>query len=189
MPVISVVLIEGYPAEVRQRLCEKLTDATMAVIAAPVEGVTVYINEVAPAGYMRGRAAKTPGIAPRPAAEVCLDFLSAVGTRDFTTAQGMIAPGFEMVFPGNARFSAFSELADWAGTRYRRIEKRIERVEEAALAGRVSVYVSGTLSGEWLDGTAFDSIRFIDRFELRGETILNHQVWNDLDGVMAARVA
>ncbi len=44
MPVITVTLIEGYDAATRRRLGERLTDAAMATIAAPVEGVTVIIN-------------------------------------------------------------------------------------------------------------------------------------------------
>lgn len=75
MPVVQVTLIEGYSEDARRQLCERLTDATMAVIEAPADAVTVFINEVAPAGYMRGRTGKTPGRAHRPAADVALEFL------------------------------------------------------------------------------------------------------------------
>ena len=37
----------------------------------------------------------------------------------------------------------------------------------------------GTLHGRWLDGSAFDGIRFIDRFEIRGGRIVRQDVWND----------
>ncbi len=43
-----------------------------------------------------------------------------------------------------------------------------------------SVYCFGTLGGEWPDGTAFDGIRFIDRFELQGGLITRQDVWNDM---------
>ena len=180
MPVIAVTLIEGYPADVRQRLCERLTDAAMAVIAAPAEGVTVFINEVAPASYMRGRTAKTPGAAPRPPADICLDFLDRIGARDMEAAQAMVSDGFTMTFPGGARFTRLEDLADWAAGRYRHIEKTILRVEECPLGATVSVYVSGTLSGMWPDGAPFSGIRFIDRFDVAAGQITQQDVWNDL---------
>ncbi len=180
MPVITVTLIEGYDAATRRRLGERLTDAAMATIAAPAEGVTVIINEVAPASYMRGRTAKTPGPAPAPPAEVCLAFLDAVGRRDLDAAAAMTGEDFTMTFPGGARFTEFRQLLDWAAPRYRRIAKTIERVEEAPLGARVAVYVSGTLSGEWPGGAAFAGIRFIDRFEVERGLIRCQEVWNDL---------
>ncbi len=180
MPVITVTLIEGYDAATRRRLSERLTDAVMASIAAPVEGVTVIINEVAPEGYMRGRTAKTPGPAPAPPAEICLAFLDAVGKRDLDAAATLTGETFTMAFPGGAVFTEFHELLDWAAPRYRRIAKTVERVDEAPLGTRVAVYVSGTLSGEWPDGAAFAGIRFIDRFEVEHGFIRRQEVWNDL---------
>ncbi len=180
MPVITVTLIEGYDAATRRRLGERLTDAAMATIAAPSEGVTVIINEVAPTSYMRGRTAKTPGPAPTPPVEVCLAFLDAVGRRDLDAAAALTGENFSMTFPGGTRFTEFRQLFDWAAPRYRRIAKTIERVEEAPLGARVAVYVSGTLSGEWPDGTAFAGIRFIDRFEVERGLICCQEVWNDL---------
>ena len=187
MPVITVTLIEGYDAATRRRLSERLTDAAMAVIAAPVEGVTVIINEVAPASYMRGRTAKVPGPAPTPPAEVCLAFLDAVGRRDFDAAAALTGDDFTMTFPGATRFTEFHQLLDWAAPRYRRIAKTIDRVEEAPLGARVAVYITGTLSGEWPDGTAFADIRFIDRFEVERGLIRSQQVWNDLAEAAGSR--
>lgn len=63
MPVIAVTLMQGYDAETRRILCERLTDAVTETIAAPLDGVTVVINEVPPQNYMRGRKARTPGAA------------------------------------------------------------------------------------------------------------------------------
>jgi ferredoxin--NADP+ reductase len=42
------------------------------------------------------------------------------------------------------------------------------------------VYCFGTLSGEWPDGKAFTSIRFIDRFEIVSGKIIRQDVWNDI---------
>ena len=81
MPVINVTLIAGYDEATRTRLCQRLTDAAMATIAAPADAVTVFVNEIAPAGYMRGRSTRTPGPAMTAPAELCLDFLAAQGAR------------------------------------------------------------------------------------------------------------
>jgi hypothetical protein len=42
------------------------------------------------------------------------------------------------------------------------------------------VYIKGTLSGEWPDGTPFEGIRFIDRFEIKGGKLISQEVWNDI---------
>ena len=42
------------------------------------------------------------------------------------------------------------------------------------------VYARGTLNGAWLDGSPFNGIRFIDRFEVRAGKITRQEVWNDL---------
>lgn len=180
MPVIQVTLIEGYDAATRQLLCERLTDAAMATIQAPAEAVTVAITEVAPAGYMRGRQPKTPGAAVPPPARMCLDFLAALEARDLDRARGFIGDEFAMTFPGGVRFTTFEDLLAWAAPRYRRIAKAIDRVEEAPLGETVAVCISGTLHGERPDGTPFEGVRFIDRFETCGGLITAQEVWNDM---------
>ena len=180
MPVIQVTLIEGYDAATRQRLCERLTDAAMATITAPADAVTVFITEVAPAGYMRGRTAKVPGPAPRPPAELCLEFLRLLETRDLDAARSLISDAFEMTFPGDRQFTAFEDLLTWAAPRYRKIAKVIERVEEAPMGETVAVWITGTLYGERPDGAPFEGVRFVDRFSVRAGVIERQEVWNDM---------
>lgn len=180
MPVIQVTLIEGYEEATRQRLCERLTDAAMATIQAPADAVTVAITEVAPAGYMRGRTPKTPGVPVPPPAALCLEFLAALEARELDQAREMIVPDFQMTFPGGVAFATFEDLLAWARPRYQRISKSIERVEEAPLGEKVAVYVSGTLQGVQPDGTPFEGVRFIDRFETRAGAISRQEVWNDM---------
>ena len=123
MPVVRVTLIEGYDDGTRTRLAERLTDAVRATIAAPLDGITVAIEEVKPASYMRGRKARSPGL-PLPApAQTVRDFLSAMEERDLDRARGHLADGFAMTFPGGAQFSALEELAAWARQRYRFVRK------------------------------------------------------------------
>lgn len=114
------------------------------------------------------------------ASDLCLAFLDALGARDLERARSMTASGFEMVFPGEARFTDLNDLLAWARPRYRSIAKSIERVEEAPCGETVAVYISGTLSGERPDGTSFAGIRFIDRFDVRAGRIIRQDVWNDL---------
>jgi hypothetical protein len=107
-----------------------------------------------------------------------LDFMAA---RDLPAARAMLAPGFTMTFPGGARFTTLEQLVAWAKSRYRWVKKTYERFDEAQAAeGEAIIYCYGTLYGEWPDGTAFEGIRFIDRFVLRGGKLVDQQVWNDL---------
>lgn len=180
MPVIKVTLIEGYDDATRVRIGERLTDAVRSVIAAPVDGVTVAIEEVKPTSYMRGRTAKTPGVSlPDPEALV-RDFLGAMEARDLETARNFLGEGFQMTFPGGNRFDRLEDLVTWARSRYQRVGKSYERFDTAPGADAVTVYCFGTLSGEWLDGSAFSGIRFIDRFLVRDGRIVDQQVWNDM---------
>jgi len=123
-----------------------------------------------------------PGFNVAAPARLCLDFLEAQGSRDLERARSKCAPGFRMVFPGGHVFTEFTELIAWAAPRYRSVAKTIERVEEAPLGETVSVYITGTLHGEWLDGTEFSGIRFVDRFEVRAGRIASQKVWNDMAG-------
>lgn len=180
MPVVTVTLIEGYDEATRRRLSERLTDAVGATIAAPPEGITVILDEVAAGSYMRGRQARRPG-PPQPApGELVRDFLAAMEARDLDRARGFLAEDFEMTFPGGVRFTALEDLVAWAKDRYRGVTKTIEAVEELPAAGATVVYCHGTLAGEALDGTPFAGIRFIDRFEITAGKLCRQAVWNDL---------
>ncbi len=107
-------------------------------------------------------------------------FLDTMAARDLAAAKAMLAPGFAMTFPGNARFTTLEELVAWAKPRYRWVKKKYERFDEAPGAGETIVYCYGTLYGEWPDGTAFEGIRFIDRFAIRDGKLADQLVWNDL---------
>ncbi|WP_029057279.1 tautomerase family protein [Stappia stellulata] len=180
MPIVRVTMIEGYAEEVRQRLALRLTDAVRGTIAAPADGVTVAIEEVRPSNYMRGGRSRTPGVAVPDPVDVVRGFLAAMEARDLPRAQSCLADGFEMVFPGGQRFSALAEMVAWAGTRYRRVSKTIAGFDTGFSDGRAVVHCHGTLSGEWLDGSRFESVRFIDRFEVENGRLVSQSVWNDL---------
>ncbi|WP_319774972.1 tautomerase family protein [Breoghania sp.] len=180
MPIIRMTLIEGYDDATRQKLATRLTDAVRATIAAPLDGITIAIEEVKPSSYMRGRSARAPGKPVTGGAEIVRDYLQRMEARDLAGAEALLADGFRMTFPGGASFGALQELVDWSKTRYRFVKKTYEAFDEAFGEAGMVVYCFGTLSGEWLDGTPFSGIRFIDRFEVREGKLTDQKVWNDL---------
>jgi len=180
MPIIRTTLIEGYHDDTRQKLATRLTDAVRATIAAPLEAITVTIEEVKPTSYMRGRTARAPGRPLASGADLVRDFLRAMEGRDLDRAKTFLAEDFQMTFPGGACFKTLEELVTWAKTRYRFVRKTYRALDECFGETGMVVYCHGTLSGEWPDGTAFDNIRFIDRFEFDDGKLIRQDVWNDL---------
>lgn len=123
------------------------------------------------------------------AAAVVGDFLAAMEARDLTKAQAMLADDFTMVFPGTGPMRELPELVAWAKHRYAAVAKSYERFDVAPVTGGVAVYCFGTLYGEWLDGRAFEGIRFIDRFTVAGGKILDQRVWNDMGETLLCEAA
>ncbi len=180
MPVIKVTLIRGYDEPTRRRLMQRLTDAVRATIAAPLEAITIALDESDAASYMRGRQSRVPG-APLPAAaSVVRSYLDAMERRDLNAARSHLHDDFQMVFPGDRSMSTLEELIEWSSTRYRSIGKTIDAVEECFGEDGMTVYCFGTLQGTWLNGEAFSGIRFIDRFTLADGKLHRQFVWNDL---------
>jgi phenylpyruvate tautomerase PptA (4-oxalocrotonate tautomerase family)/limonene-1,2-epoxide hydrolase len=180
MPVVRVTLIEGYDEATRVRLGAALTDAVRSVIAAPLDGVTVAIEEVRAGNYMRGRQARRPGAALADPVEVVKAYLSTMEARDLDGARQYLADGCRMTFPGGAVFASLEELVAWASPRYRRVRKVHERFDTAVDQDGIVVHCHGTLEGQWPDGKPFSGIRFIDRFHVRDGLIVDQKVWNDL---------
>ena len=111
--------------------------------------------------------------------EVVRAFLAALQARDVEAAQRHLAPDARIVVPGGRVVGSVREIVANSGARYRAIGKAIERFDVVASADKVVVYCLGTLRGTWQDGTAFQGIRFVDRFELRDGRIVLQEVWND----------
>lgn len=107
-------------------------------------------------------------------------FLAAMEVRDFGRAQGMLAPGAVMTFPGGRRFTTLEAMAAFAKGRYRFVRKTYSGFDVRDGDGGTTVYCHGVLNGEALDGRPIADVRFIDRFEIRGGQIVDQQVWNDL---------
>lgn len=188
MPVVQVSLIRGYSGALKQQLCERLTKAVSASIAADPDAITIFLHEVEADGYMRGGRPRQPGTeqaqqeAPEASSAESLvrTFLAAMEARDLERASRLLADDFVMRFPGSAPMTRLAELVEWAGDRYRFVGKRIHAFDSCDKADHTVVVCHGELHGEWPDGTPFDGVRFIDRFEVRNGKLLRQEVWNDL---------
>jgi hypothetical protein len=110
-------------------------------------------------------------------------FLSLMEQRQLDAAKALLAPGFQMTFPGEAQFSTLEALVIWGAERYASVAKHYERFDELSDSSNPTqqvVYCFGTLHGQWLDGSAFTGIRFIDRFVVADGLLVDQRVWNDL---------
>jgi hypothetical protein len=111
---------------------------------------------------------------------LALRYLAAMERRDLDAARHYVTADAEFIFPGGARRSDLAAIVAGSSGRYRAIAKHIERCDLCERAdGTATVYVLGSLYGQWPDGSAFSGIRFVDRFEVAGGLIRRQEVWND----------
>ncbi len=107
-------------------------------------------------------------------------YLRTMEARDFDTARTMLAPDFEMLFPGARRYTKLEDLAAFSKSRYTGTSKTFERFEVAETPDGTVVFSIGTLQGKWLDESPYSGIRYIDRFLIRGGKFAEQWVWNDM---------
>lgn len=179
MPVVTVTLLPGYGHACESRLVQRLAMATRSVIAAQAAGTTVFVQHAAT--YMRdGRVFSGGGAELPDASALVRQFLETMQARQLAKAQEFLAPEFVMHFPGAAPMARLEQLVEWAQGRYQSVSKTYERFEECWGDGVTTVFCSGTLQGTWLDGSRFEGVRFIDRFEVQSGQLRRQDVWNDL---------
>ena len=184
MPVISITLLPGYSAQAEERLVGRVALAARSVIAAAAAGTTVFVNHAHT--YQRdGRVFSKGGPECVDASGMVRQFLALMQARDLTAASAMLAPEFVMHFPRHTAMHTLGELVSWAQGRYTSVAKDYERFDESWADGYTVVYCSGTLRGVWLDGSSFEGVRFIDRFEIADGKIRRQDVWNDLADTLA----
>jgi len=117
----------------------------------------------------------------------CLRYLRVMEERDLATARTMLDPDFRMVFPGDKRMTELDALVQNSASRYRFVKKTFDETDSGTdRHGRPVVIISGTLYGEWPDGTPFSGIRYCDRFVLKDGRLLEQHVWNDLGEALRA---
>jgi 4-oxalocrotonate tautomerase family enzyme len=185
MPIIEAHILEGYTDDEKARLASALGDAALTVVPAAPDAVTVMLHEMPKSHYMRGGQHRDPAPARADATAIVRAYLSAMEARDLDTAQSMLGDGFVMNFPDAPGMTTPDELIAWAKPRYAFVKKTYETVEAFQKGETAIVYAIGTLHGEWLDGSTFKGIRFIDRFELVDGKITRQDVWNDMAEVKA----
>jgi phenylpyruvate tautomerase PptA (4-oxalocrotonate tautomerase family) len=179
MPVVNVTLLPGYGSEVESRLVQRLARTVRSVIAAPQAGTTVFVQHAST--YQRdGRVFAGGNAALLDASGLIRQFLSLMQERRLVDAEKLLAPNFVMRFPGAAPMHRLAELVEWSKPRYQRITKTYQAFDESWGDEYTVVHCHGSLQGIWLDGSTFDGIRFIDRFEVVGGLIQRQDVWNDL---------
>lgn len=179
MPVISVTLLPGYSKEAEAKIVSRVEQAVRSVIAAPAAGTTVFVSHANT--YQRDGRVYVSGSEERvDAAELVRRFLDCMQERDLEGASVFLAPAFTMRFPGSAALHRLEELVEFSRGRYQNVAKIYDRFDASWTDDGAVVYCFGTLYGQWLDGQAFEGIRFIDRFEVTDGLISRQDVWNDL---------
>ena len=181
MPVISITLLPGYSRQAESTMVGRVALGASSVIATPAAGTTVFVSHVST--YQRdGRVLGAGAGAPEriDASQLVRRFLDHMEQRDLPAAARLLAPGFTMHFPGSPVLHRLEELVERSRTSYRQVAKTYARFDESWTDDGTVVYCFGTLHGTWLDGSAFDGIRFIDRFEVSDDLIRRQDVWNDL---------
>ncbi|MEA3023106.1 MAG: hypothetical protein QOK01_1958 [Alphaproteobacteria bacterium] len=113
------------------------------------------------------------------AAEIVERFLEASMVPDPDTAARYIAADLKITFTGGRKYRHPHETAAFNAGRYKWVKKKMERSDVVPATGETIVYNTGTLYGEWPDGTPFEGNRYVDRFVVRGGKIVQMDVWND----------
>lgn len=113
------------------------------------------------------------------AADIVERFLVASMIPDPETAGTFMSSDVAITFTGGRRFGHPRETTAFNAMRYKWVKKKMERTDVAPGVGDTVVYNTGTLYGEWPDGTPFEGNRYVDRFVVRDGKIVQMDVWND----------
>lgn len=113
------------------------------------------------------------------AADIVERFLEASMVPDPVKAATFISPELQITFTGGRKYTHPRETAAFNAKRYKWVKKKFERTDVVAGSGETIVYNTGTLYGEWPDGTPFEGNRYVDRFVVKGGLIVKMDVWND----------
>jgi hypothetical protein len=119
-------------------------------------------------------------IADRSAA-IVEEYLRLLMIPDPESAKTFISPELLIRFTGGREMHAPAECAAFNATRYAWVKKKFGRTEvvSGATGEETVVYMTGTLYGEWLDGTPFSGNRYVDHYVVKHERIVQMEVWND----------
>jgi len=113
------------------------------------------------------------------AKQIVEEYLRVLMIPDPEAASRFISDDLSITFTGGRSFTHPSECAKFNATRYAWVKKRFGQTDVVERGDEAVVYQTGTLYGEWPDGTAFDGNRYIDRYVVRNGLITSMEVWND----------
>jgi len=113
------------------------------------------------------------------AIHIVSNFLSASMKPDPITAARYMSEGVIIVFTGNRSMSSTMDITKFNSSRYRWVKKQLGTFDCMDKGDHVVVYSTGTLYGQWPDGTEFKNNRYVDRFEVKNNKIVRMDVWND----------
>ena len=113
--------------------------------------------------------------------EVVETYLKLHMIPDPDAARAYCRPDLEIRFTGNRLMHDPAEATAFNKARYKWVKKKFgpTHVVEGGTAAETTVYQTGTLYGEWLDGTPFEGNRYVDRYVVRRGKIVQMEVWND----------
>jgi len=116
-----------------------------------------------------------------PAAKIVEEYLRLLMIPDPAAARKYCAPRMEIRFTGDRRMQDPAECAAFNKGRYKWVKKQFgpTHVAEGGTPEETTVYQTGTLYGEWLDGTPFEGNRYVDRYVVSHGKIVKMEVWND----------
>ncbi len=98
---------------------------------------------------------------------------------DPEAAAGFMVADVAITFTGGRKFQHPREATEFNARRYKWVKKKMERTDVAPGDSETVVYNTGTLYGEWPDGTPFEGNRYVDCFVVRNGKIVQMDVWND----------
>jgi ketosteroid isomerase-like protein len=100
---------------------------------------------------------------------------------DPEAARAYCAPELEIRFTGNRLMRDPAEATAFNRSRYKWVKKKFgpTHVVAGGTGEETVVYQTGTLYGEWPDGTPFEGNRYVDRYVVRRGKIVKMEVWND----------
>lgn len=121
--------------------------------------------------------------------EIVEEFLRIIMIPDPAGARVFTSPELRIRFTGGREMRDPTECSAFNASRYAWVKKRFERTDvvEGANDEEAIVYNIGTLHGEWLDRTAFEGNRYVDRYVVRDGKIVQMDVWNDSAEWLLAR--
>lgn len=111
--------------------------------------------------------------------ELIETFLEFSMIPDPDRAAEFLADDVVIYFTGKTEMRHPREMAAYNGKRYAWVKKSFGSLDIAPSDDHVVAYSTGTLYGEWPDGTPFEGNRYVDRFEVRAGKITRIDVWND----------